>query len=101
MKLGAGLRPPVSEAQTGARGHRPVQRRQRGEQPQIGRDRGLQREQVDDALLDVEVELVHQVVASDHLVADRRVAAGKRWQHLLEQALRLGSGQLDGVLECA
>jgi hypothetical protein len=50
------------------------------QQPQVGGDRGLEREQAKDPSLGVQVELVHLVVAPDHLVTDRRVAARKGLQ---------------------
>jgi hypothetical protein len=50
------------------------------EQPQVGGDRGLEREQAKDPSFDVQVELVHLVVTPDHLATDRRVAARKGLQ---------------------
>src|SRR5919201_66160 len=46
----------------------------REDEPQIGRDRGLPREQRLDLLLDLEVEAVHVVVERDHLVGQLEVA---------------------------
>jgi hypothetical protein len=74
---------------------------QRRQQPQVGCDRGLEREQSQDPSLDVEVEPVHFVVAADHLVADHRVAAFKGHQRLLQQKPGLGAGSLNVVLEGA
>src|SRR6266496_6314124 len=62
---------------------------------------GLQREQLDDAPLDVQVEPVHHVVARDHLVAESRIAARERPHPLLEEALGFGARPLDGILEIA
>jgi hypothetical protein len=58
---------------------------QRRQQPQVRGDRGLQRDQVEDAPLHVEVEPVDPVVAGDHLLADRQVAGREGLQRLLQQ----------------
>jgi hypothetical protein len=71
------------------------------QQPQVGGDRGLEREQAKDPSFDVQVELVHLVVAPDHLATDRRVAARKGLQRLLQQQLGLGAGPLDLALKGA
>jgi hypothetical protein len=47
------------------------------------------------------VELVHLVVAADHLVADRRVAVCKGLQRPFQQQLGLGAGLLDLALKGA
>jgi hypothetical protein len=71
------------------------------QQPQVGGERGLEREQVKDPSLDVQVELVYLVVAADHLVADRRVAVRKGLQRPFQQQLGLGAGLLDLALKGA
>ena len=71
------------------------------QQPQVGGDRGLEREQAKDPSFDVQVEPVHLVVAPDHRLADRRVAARKGLQRLLQQPLGLGAGPLNLVLKGA
>jgi hypothetical protein len=52
---------------------------ERRQESQVGRDRGLQREQVEDAPLDIHIEPVHHVVALDHLVADSWRARPSAW----------------------
>jgi hypothetical protein len=69
------------------------------QQPQVGRDRALEREQAKDPSLGVQVELVHLVVAPDHLVTDRRVAARKGLQRPFQQQLGLAACLLDLVLK--
>jgi hypothetical protein len=48
---------------------------QGGQQSQVGGDRGLECEQVQDLPLHLQVERVHHIVAPDHLVAEVQVAA--------------------------
>ena len=74
---------------------------QGGQQPQIGRDRGLERKQVQDPSLDIQVEGVHFIVAAYHLIAGRQVAAHQGSQRLFQQQLGLGAGPLDLALHGA
>jgi len=74
---------------------------QGGQQPQVGRDRGLEREQVQDPPLDIQVEGVHFVIAAYHLIAGRQVAAHEGLQRLFQQDLGLGGCLLDLVLKGA
>ena len=71
------------------------------QQPQVGGDRGLEREQAKDPSFDVQVEPVHLVVAPDHRLADRRVAARKGLQRPFQQQLGLGAGPLNLALKGA
>jgi hypothetical protein len=54
------------------------------EEPQVGCDRRLEREQGDDAPLDIQVEPVHHIVASDYVVAESHVAVRESLQRLLQ-----------------
>jgi hypothetical protein len=71
------------------------------QQPKIGRDRGLEREQVKNPSLDVQVELVHLVIAPDHLFAAPQVAARKRLQRHRQQQVGLGACSLHVALKGA
>ena len=77
-----------------------------GDQAQVGRDRRLQREQREHALVHLEVETVDQVVVGDHhlgeldvLVLDRLARAVERLRHQVEPAERLLLEPLHLVLE--
>src|SRR5215207_842765 len=74
---------------------------QGGQEPQVGRDWGLEREQVQDASLDIQIERVYFVVAPDYLIAERQVAAQEGLQCLFQQELGLGGCLLDLVLKGA
>src|SRR5215216_7375746 len=74
---------------------------QGGQQPQVGGDRGLEREQVQDPPLHLQIQPVHLVIAADDLPAEPQVAAGKGPQRLVQQQLGLGAGLLDLALEGA
>jgi hypothetical protein len=69
------------------------------EQPKVGRHRGLEGEEAEDPLLDVEVEPVHLVVAPDHLLAGPQVNVHQRLQRLGQQPPRLRAGLLDFPLK--
>jgi len=54
---------------------------QRRDQPQVTRDRGLQRKQRQHALIDLEVAAVDAVVVRDHQGAELHVLLLKRLRH--------------------
>jgi hypothetical protein len=74
---------------------------QGGQQPQVGGDRGLEREQVQDPPLHLQIQGVNLVIALDHRLAALQVAAGKSPQRLFQQQPGLGAGLLDLALEGA
>jgi hypothetical protein len=62
---------------------------------------GLEREQVQDPPLHIQIQGVHLVIAVDDLPAEPQVAAGKRPQRLVHQQPGLGAGLLDLALQGA
>jgi hypothetical protein len=71
---------------------------QGGQQPQVGGDRGLEREEVQNPPLHIQIQPIHLVIAVDDLPAEPQVAAAKRSQRLLQQQPGLGAGLLDLAL---
>ena len=69
------------------------------QQPQVGRDRSLEGEQVHDVALDPEVVRVHGVIAGDDLGADRKVVADERLHREVEKVLGGHAHVLHGPLE--
>ena len=69
------------------------------QQPQVGRDRSLEGEQVHDVALDPEVVRVHGVIAGDDLGADRKVVADERLHREVEKVLGGHAHLLHGPLE--
>src|SRR5215212_3748230 len=74
---------------------------QGGQQPQVGGDRGLEREQVQDPPLHLQIQGVNLVIALDDRLAALQVAAGKSPQRLFQQQPGLDAGLLDLALEGA
>ena len=72
-----------------------VDMKQYGEQPEVRRNRSLQREEVDNALFCAEVELVDQVVTGDDFVALGGVAVCERAHCRSEQLARSRPHRLD------
>ena len=62
-----------------------IDMQQGGQQPQVGRDRGLEREQVQDPPFHIQIQPVHLVIAVDDLLAHPRVGAGKGPKRLVQQ----------------
>ena len=71
----------------------------RGQQPQVGRHRRLQRERIEDAALDVHVHPVDLVVVGDHLDGERVVLADQRAHGAAHHDLDAFAGAKDLFLQ--